>query len=87
MDGHDSDVMAGGPDGCQKITPIGAPGFRGVENVQKRGFWQKPPNLAKNGKIGKNGKNGHFRENPKNDPKNGVFSRVRKCIERGTNMR
>ena len=87
MDGHGGDAMAGGPDGCQKITPIGAPGFRGVENVQKRGFCQKTPKLAKNAKFAKNAKNGHFPENPKNDPKNDVFSRVRKCIERGTNMR
>jgi hypothetical protein len=46
MDGHDSDVMAGDPDGCQKITPIGAPGFRGGRKCAKTGILAKTPKFG-----------------------------------------
>ena len=53
MDGHDSDVMAGGPDGCQEI-PRSGPRIPGGSKMVKNGDfaknpqnWPKMPNLPK----------------------------------------
>jgi hypothetical protein len=79
--------MTGCPDRWSGWIPVGAPESRGSGNVQKRGFCQKPPKLAKNAKFAKMAKNAHFRENPKNDQKTVFFPNVRKCSHGGTNMR
>lgn len=78
--------MAGCPDRWSGWIPVGAPESRGSGNVQKRGFCQKPPNLAKNAKIVKNAKNGHFGKNPKNDQKTAFFRECAKVFGEGTNM-
>jgi hypothetical protein len=54
--------------------------------VQKRGFCQKPPKLAKNAKFAKIAKNGHFGKNPKNDQKTAFFRECAKVFGEGTNM-
>jgi hypothetical protein len=79
--------MTGCPDRWSGWIPVGTPDSRGVGNVQKRGFCQKPPKLAKNAKFAKMAKNAHFRENPKNDQKTVFFPGVQKCLHGGTNMR
>ena len=73
MDGHDSDVMAGGPDGCQKITPVGAPDPGGSKMVKNGDFAKNPQIWPKMAKLAKMAKTVNFGKTPKMTQKTTFF--------------